>query len=449
MPFFCMSESKTIYAEDLSPSEWQDLKLYSKSDNYDYAMPCCGSKAIPAAGTNIRRPHFKHPQGCSCHNEAWGDYDGIKRIRRRKKQLEDRRHEKIKDIIFDVAQKAGWCAEKEAPGCSRENISWRADVLVKKGEKLLAFEVQTSPQAYAEYRRRQEIYKDSGVKCIWISWVTPEFSDEDTPVFELSYVGSIYVVDFPDFFEAASIKAPQENRGLPLGDFIYSILNLEIPWACNWSLSEDRLALIARKNRPYRVELDKNVDDANVDEIVVGDLKRNSLGIPRPPTNKQNDIAKPNVNIDCHGAINEFMVVGCRLNGFRIKSSCCASDTVVLTNMQFDRKMNFVGAWTDLLSIDIAENISIIWQIVPSEIYTRFFDKTKPNVCEKCGDFQKWSRNHKYYVGSMPFCIQFTMPVSSSFIGMKRSGSLYTYASPFPLEQFKPSHAKFEKWWPH
>lgn len=229
-----------IFAEDFSAPEWEDLKLRIMRGTENLTLPCCGAKASLRSGLS-RRPHFAHFRGKSCKSDFWSDYSGNKSKRKNGKS-ESFDHERIKEIIREIAKKSGWCTQKEYEGHSPSGDRWVADVFAEKGEFKIVFEIQITPQQFSLYRIRQQRYRESGIKCIWLSCAMPKFSDEEIPVFELSKSKGIFVVDFPKFFAPNLLKLPREFSGVCLGEFIQLMLEHGILWEQDWGNKFDQLA---------------------------------------------------------------------------------------------------------------------------------------------------------------------------------------------------------------
>jgi hypothetical protein len=269
MPFSCLSENKVIYAEDYSAAEWEDLKLRIMRGALTLTLPCCNAKASLRSGRRCQ--HFAHRRNESCKSDCWGDYSG--RESRRGKKSESLDHQRVKEIIREVATNIGWCAETEYEGHTPSGDRWCADVFTEKDVFRIAFEIQITPQQFSYYRIRQQRYRESGVKCIWLSCRMPEVSDEEIPVFELSKSKGVFVVDFPEFVDPGLLKLPKGFTGTSLGEFIQLMLERCVLWAPDWVSKHDELASMAdwqRMPTPTREKCDD--DSAEQDELIAGYL---------------------------------------------------------------------------------------------------------------------------------------------------------------------------------
>ncbi|MCK1506316.1 hypothetical protein IVB21_15655 [Bradyrhizobium sp. 18] len=77
-------------------------------------------------------------------------------------------HLALKLLAVAAARRAGWDCSTEARGASPSGEAWTADVLAQKGRHKIAIEVQLSSQTNEEILRRQERYRQSGVRCLWL-----------------------------------------------------------------------------------------------------------------------------------------------------------------------------------------------------------------------------------------------------------------------------------------
>ena len=81
---------------------------------------------------------------------------------------ETEEHRKLKELALRAARKHGWVAQTEVSGEGAGGEKWRADVLAEKGKYRVAIEVQWSSQPEHETSRRQQLYKDSGIRGLWL-----------------------------------------------------------------------------------------------------------------------------------------------------------------------------------------------------------------------------------------------------------------------------------------
>ena len=258
MPFSCRSGKDVIYAEDFSSFEWENLKLRILNGTMNLELPYCNAKPSLRSG-RYRSRHFAHLPGKCCKSDAWGNCSGTKKGQKGVKS-ESFDHIRIKEIIKEIAEKVGWRAQIEYKGQTPSADSWIADIFAEKGEFKIVFEIQISPQQFSSYRIRQQRYRESGIKCIWLSCVTPELSDEEIPVFELSKSNGVFVVDFPVFFIPGILKLPSDFTGVSLGEFIQLMLERCILWEQGWVSKFDQLASLEDWQRFPKLLTQNNAD---------------------------------------------------------------------------------------------------------------------------------------------------------------------------------------------
>lgn len=74
-------------------------------------------------------------------------------------------HLALKELAAQVARRLGWSAELEARS---DDGRWVADVLLARGTRRVAVEIQWSSQPHGRYEQRQARYADYGVEVIWL-----------------------------------------------------------------------------------------------------------------------------------------------------------------------------------------------------------------------------------------------------------------------------------------
>jgi hypothetical protein len=183
MPLKCLSPDGPIYAFDYTREQFELLRLKHNGKRH-LAFKCCdGQVGLRVSQTGFQ--HFYHVKRGGCR------YEG-----------ETMEHLKAKAVIVQAARKAGWNAETEVED---EQGLWRADVLLTKGKAKIAFEVQWSAQTWAETLLRQQRYRDSGVRALWLVRSSSYEPSWDTPAFRLRAAA-----DTPGGFEVL-ISPPNEK----------------------------------------------------------------------------------------------------------------------------------------------------------------------------------------------------------------------------------------------
>jgi len=150
MPLSCLSQSgQRFQAFDLNADQWEALKAHNRQSG-DLRMPCCDAGVVLKQSKRGTR-FFAHKKVGPCLTAD-----------------ESEEHRQLKMLAVEAARSCGWQAETEVPGISPSGEPWRADVLVTKGNAKVAIEVQWSGQVDDDTLRRQQRYRDSGVRGLWL-----------------------------------------------------------------------------------------------------------------------------------------------------------------------------------------------------------------------------------------------------------------------------------------
>ncbi|WEX87156.1 competence protein CoiA family protein [Sinorhizobium garamanticum] len=150
MPLRCVDETgNDVHAFDLSAEEWRALGERNRKSRM-LRMPCC-STAVILRRSSRGTQHFAHKAVGDCTTAP-----------------ETEAHLRLKRIAVEVARKHGWDVKTEVKGIAPTGEEWIADVLAQKNNAKVAVEIQWSSQTNGETMRRQERYRQSGIRCLWL-----------------------------------------------------------------------------------------------------------------------------------------------------------------------------------------------------------------------------------------------------------------------------------------
>ena len=150
MPLRCVDEhGTTIDASTCDDEDWKALRARARAERH-LRMPCCRTRAVLKT-SRLGTRFFAHKAKGAC---TW------------KPETEVHRH--LKKLALNAARNAGWEAQSEASGSTPDGERWIADVVAWRGREKIAVEIQWSGQTNDETLHRQQRYRRSGVKGVWL-----------------------------------------------------------------------------------------------------------------------------------------------------------------------------------------------------------------------------------------------------------------------------------------
>jgi hypothetical protein len=205
MPLRCVGpDGQPIHSFDLMEVEWSALRLDRSRSRY-LRMPCCDASVVMKKSTRGLN-FFAHKSRGPCQSAP-----------------ETEEHRVLKTLAAEAARRAGWTWSTEASGSSPSGEVWTADVLAQKGQAKVAIEIQWSGQTTEESLSRQERYRQSGVRCLWLFRRPGFLVSKDLPAvcvrgdivtgFEVQLAGQALPLN--EFLDA--VFARRFRYGIPLG----------------------------------------------------------------------------------------------------------------------------------------------------------------------------------------------------------------------------------------
>tara|TARA_R100000935_G_C2840383_1_gene170652 strand:- start:6368 stop:7567 length:1200 start_codon:yes stop_codon:yes gene_type:complete len=246
MAFVCLKDDKIIYSFHYTLKDWIALK---EDKHSSFKMPCCNTPAILKT-SKLGTQFFSHkakPTDTDCSSGG-----------------ETAEHIHIKYLVSKTLFECGWAVQVEKRGVSSKGKEWIADIYATKGKIKIAIEVQWSPQAFIETKRRQQVYKDSGVRGLWLlrsgsikdrNAITGDYlyKTKDVPVFSVyknkKEPGSPYKVFNvnQEDTEEGLIYDRFEPIALDLEDFISRMMSSKIKFYAKYSRSTELFLKIIKQ----------------------------------------------------------------------------------------------------------------------------------------------------------------------------------------------------------
>ncbi|MCU1579985.1 MAG: hypothetical protein JWP19_2189 [Rhodoglobus sp.] len=198
MPLTACLDERLLQAPFVAPDEWAALKGRLPRPRLK-----CGAEAVvktSAIGTQFFA-HYRRSEG--------DEHKG-----------ESPEHLQVKAAIMIAAQRLGWDARDEEAGPERR---WIADVLVSKGDRRIAFEVQLAGQTAEEFQFRQDRYESDGVEAMWLVKRYDGYRLASVPALEIDFTGVILAV-------WSGGRIHNQSTRVHLSSFITALLQPKLRW---------------------------------------------------------------------------------------------------------------------------------------------------------------------------------------------------------------------------
>jgi len=193
MPLRCLDPTgQSLHAFDLSEEQWRALERANRVARH-LRMPCCQAAVMLKTSRRGTR-FFAHKAAGTCATAP-----------------EREEHLRLKAMAVAAARANGWEAQTEVAGAAGPDEPWRADLLARKGRHVVAVEFQWSAQTAEETMRRQERYRRSGVRGLWLLRRSDFPITRDLPAVRIGG-------DLERGFTA--IVPPGEHQELPMAAFL-------------------------------------------------------------------------------------------------------------------------------------------------------------------------------------------------------------------------------------
>ena len=236
MPLKCLSPEGIIYSFDYTREQFEALRK-EQAERQHLHFDCCNSPL----GLRISRcglPHFFHQRLTgACRYET-----------------ESEEHLRLKECVALAARKAGWQADTEAHGATFDGTeAWIADVLAVKGQARVAVEIQRSGQTWAQTCDRQDRYRASHVRGLWLFKSRNYDVTDRIPAFQYRTTESEAQFEIrlspPANPRSAGVRAIPEEW-VPVEEFVQSALTGHLKWAP--LLKSGHVSALLRVKNPVR-----------------------------------------------------------------------------------------------------------------------------------------------------------------------------------------------------
>jgi hypothetical protein len=211
MPLRCINpEGQNIHSFDLSADAWQALLQENKKAKH-LKMTCCNA-AVVLKRSKLGTQFFAHKAKGMCATAP-----------------EREEHLILKQEAVLAARRNGWQANTEVSGRTPDGEEWRADMLAEKGKHKVAVEIQWSGQSNEETVTRQERYKKSGIRCLWLMRQTKFPISRDLPAVCLGgnlERGFTALIPSHEYMTVADRKLMKDwSETIPIGEFLDGVFD--------------------------------------------------------------------------------------------------------------------------------------------------------------------------------------------------------------------------------
>jgi len=145
----CLNGDQEVLSFQLDEKGWDLLRQQNQQERH-LQMSCCDARVV-LKRSKLNVPFFAHLKRGLCTSAA-----------------ETSEHLAAKFLIATAIESAGWRVTTEMKGLAPNGAVWIADVYATKNDWIRVFEVQWSRQSNEESIARHSIYKQSGVRTMWL-----------------------------------------------------------------------------------------------------------------------------------------------------------------------------------------------------------------------------------------------------------------------------------------
>ena len=226
MPYVAKKSEELIKSFEIEEDDWNQLKNKSKGRNYLFCPELdekgnpCNVPLIPKTYVETGTQFFTHKSTHKC-------------IQRDKDDL----HKQLEYLILKIIHDQGFEVKMDNEVLIPYKKTYRRpDILIKKDDQLISFEIQLSRQTRDDYIRRTREYREAGIdQVLWIGFPYRD-SLNSLPFVRLvcTRSGPGYnrksVIQKIEKGKPIALKIVGMNKSTTLEEFITDILNGDLAW---------------------------------------------------------------------------------------------------------------------------------------------------------------------------------------------------------------------------